>query len=287
MRLLLDVIPSYVLLFAVYSIAGWIMEVVLKYIQFHRFINRGFLIGPYCPIYGWGALLITLTGGGVFFRQFTPMEAFLIGFVLCGALEYAVSWGMEKTSHARWWDYSNKPMNLNGRIWIGNLLLFGAAAVGILYLTNPLLFSLIDKLTVHAARITAGAFLIVILTDRVITHFLMKTLKNCVEMQKGDSTEEIRLEMQKMLSDRTLLLRRIAQAYPELQPIPARVRTALDTARRDYQQATKRLRLELNRARRDTTQGAQEALKASVEQARAAQQRALCKLRELKNGLFH
>lgn len=55
----IELLCYFILLFMVFSVAGWIMEVTLKYIQFHRFINRGFLIGPYCPIYGAGAVLVT------------------------------------------------------------------------------------------------------------------------------------------------------------------------------------------------------------------------------------
>lgn len=118
-----------VITFFVFSVLGWLMEVMLKYIQFHRFINRGFLIGPYCPIYGCGVVVISVVVGGIFGKHGTYGDIFLAGVVICGALEYFVSWYMEKAFHARWWDYSGKPMNLNGRIWIGNLVLFGLASV--------------------------------------------------------------------------------------------------------------------------------------------------------------
>ena len=117
-----------IVLFFVFSVLGWMMEVTLKYIQYHRFINRGFLIGPYCPIYGSGVVLVTvLVGGLIGIRGGTPGEIFLAGFFICGGLEYFISWYMEKAFHARWWDYSRKPMNLNGRVWIGNLMLFGTS----------------------------------------------------------------------------------------------------------------------------------------------------------------
>ena len=61
--LLLEVC-RFVVVFFLFAVAGWCMEVTLKFIQFHRFINRGFLIGPYCPIYGWGAVIVTLSVGG-------------------------------------------------------------------------------------------------------------------------------------------------------------------------------------------------------------------------------
>lgn len=78
------------------------MEVVLKYIQLHRFVNRGFYTGPVCPIYGSGAVLITLV-----VQWLSPLESavgttFAISFLLCGALEYFTSLVMEKRFHARW-----------------------------------------------------------------------------------------------------------------------------------------------------------------------------------------
>ena len=103
--LLLEVC-RFVVVFFLFAVAGWCMEVTLKFIQFHRFINRGFLIGPYCPIYGWGAVIVTLSVGGLFGQEGSYAEVFLAGLVICGALEYFTSWYMEKMFHARWWDYS-------------------------------------------------------------------------------------------------------------------------------------------------------------------------------------
>ena len=109
--MLRQTIAELIVLFFCYSVAGWCMEVILKYIQFHRFINRGFLIGPYCPIYGSGAVVVTVLVGGLIGNA-SYIVTFLASFVLCGVLEYFVSWYMEKMFHARWWDYSQKPMNL-------------------------------------------------------------------------------------------------------------------------------------------------------------------------------
>ena len=112
----MDRAVSLVLLFFMYSFAGWCMEVVLKYIQYHRFINRGFLTGPICPIYGTGALLITAAIDGLSRYESAYGTTFAISFVLCGAVEYLTSYFLEKRFHARWWDYSGKPMNLHGRV---------------------------------------------------------------------------------------------------------------------------------------------------------------------------
>lgn len=74
---MLDTVCTLILMFFVFSCAGWIMEVVLKYFEFHRFINRGFLIGPYCPIYGFGVVAVTVVVGGMVGRHGTLGEVFL------------------------------------------------------------------------------------------------------------------------------------------------------------------------------------------------------------------
>ncbi len=65
--------------------------------------------------------------------------SFLMSFLLCGTVEYLTSYLIEKRFHARWWDYSQKPMNLHGRVWIGNLILFGMGGIAILHLLNPVI----------------------------------------------------------------------------------------------------------------------------------------------------
>lgn len=81
--MLRQTIAELIVLFFCYSVAGWCMEVILKYIQFHRFINRGFLIGPYCPIYGSGAVVVTVLVGGLIGNA-SYIVTFLASFVLCG-----------------------------------------------------------------------------------------------------------------------------------------------------------------------------------------------------------
>ena len=140
-----------IILFFIFSIVGWMIEVTLKYFQYHRFINRGFMIGPYCPIYGSGVVAITVCVGGLVGLDGSIGDTFLAGFFICGALEYFTSWYMEKLFHARWWDYSRKPMNLNGRVWIGNLILFGIASVAVVRIIDPVYFRLIEKTALRLA----------------------------------------------------------------------------------------------------------------------------------------
>ena len=205
-----------VLLFFFYSFLGWCVEVTLKYIQYHRFINRGFFTGPICPIYGTGAALITLVVGGL-----GPVEkgygiTFLASFLLCGAVEYFTSYFMEKRFHARWWDYSQKPMNLHGRIWIGNLILFGLGGVAIIHIINPPLFRLFERLSLQTREIIDAALLCVFAADYAVTHFVLKLVKSGIERSEADNTEEINREIRVLLSDRNIFYRRFADAYPEV-----------------------------------------------------------------------
>ena len=103
-----------ILLFFAYAFLGWCIEVTLKYFQFHRFINRGFLTGPWLPIYGSGAALIIVVIKGLAPLEFSVGTTFAVSFLLCGFLEYMTSYVLEKRFHARWWDYSQKPMGRRG-----------------------------------------------------------------------------------------------------------------------------------------------------------------------------
>ena len=205
-----------ILLFFAYSLLGWCIEVTLKYFQFHRFINRGFFTGPILPIYGSGAALITLIVGELSRFESGYGTTFALSFLICGTLEYLTSWFMEKRFHARWWDYSQKPMNLHGRVWIGNLVLFGLGGVAIIHVLNPLLARALAAFSLPAREILAGVLLAVFAADYVLTHFVMKLVKIGVESSEADSTEEISREVYLLLSDRSVFHKRFADADPEV-----------------------------------------------------------------------
>lgn len=264
------------------------MEVTLKYIQFHRFINRGFLIGPYCPIYGAGVVLVTvLVGGLVGLRGGTPGEIFMAGFFICGGLEYFISWYMEKVFHARWWDYSRKPMNLHGRIWIGNLLLFGLASVVIVLWIDLVYFRLIERCPPFWLRFSAVAIVVLLVTDCVISHVLMDSVRREIDAQEGDSTEEISRRVHQLLRQRSVLLRRIQQAYPELQARPRAMVERVRTARREFREAERRVKKLLGELARAHRAGERvEELSARLETAAAVLKERRTRLRELERKLL-
>ncbi|MBQ6426237.1 MAG: hypothetical protein IJJ92_05545 [Clostridia bacterium] len=241
----MEYIVNLVLLFFAYSLLGWCIEVTLKYFQFHRFINRGFFTGPILPIYGSGAALITIFVGGLSPFESAYGTTFALSFLICGAVEYLTSYFMEKRFHARWWDYSQKPMNLHGRVWIGNLILFGLGGVAIIHFINPVLYRIFDSIPLSVKEAVSCVLLALFSADFILTHFVLKLVKIGVEKSEADNTEEIRKEVYLLLSDKSVFHKRFADAYPEVtyrtERISARIAEAKAEAEKMRREAEKRL----------------------------------------------
>ncbi|MEG2144678.1 MAG: putative ABC transporter permease [Oscillospiraceae bacterium] len=128
----------------IYSFVGWVYESTLCSITGRKLVNRGFLNGPICPIYGFGAVAT------VFFLQSSAegnvAVLFVAGAVLTCTLEYITSWAMEKLFQTRWWDYSHFKFNINGRVCLEGALAFGFMAVLLLKLFHPIVAGLVEKI---------------------------------------------------------------------------------------------------------------------------------------------
>ena len=197
------------------------MEVGCKYVQFGKFINRGFLIGPYCPIYGWGAIAIT-----ILLKRYTydPLVLFIMSTLVCSIIEYFTSYFMEKKYHARWWDYSSKKFNINGRICLETLIPFGILGLFIMYVTNPMLFKIyqsMSKIVVHIISIT---LFIIFIVDNIISSNIISSVN--VEGSKlvKDNTEEITEKVKQILREKSWLHRRLINAYPNLKDIRVKIK---------------------------------------------------------------
>ena len=127
------------ILFIIYSFIGWLIEVVYTYLHYHKLSNRGFLIGPICPIYGIGGLLLI-----VLLSKYIndPISIFLMSIVLFAILEYLVSFLMEKIFHARWWNYSDRKFNINGRVCLETIIPFGVLGLITMYFIHPFFYML-------------------------------------------------------------------------------------------------------------------------------------------------
>ena len=276
-------IETWFLWLMIYSIIGWVYESTICSIGHRKLINRGFLNGPYCPIYGTGAVLVLLVLG----RIQNPVLLFFAGALVTCSLEYLTSWLMEKLFHARWWDYSRKPMNLNGRIWIGNLILFGLASVVIVLWIDPIYFRIIAKCPPFWLHFAAVAITVLLATDLVASHVLMDVVRKEIDAQEGDNTEEISQHVHELLRDRNLFIRRIHQAYPELQARPRAMVERVKAARKELKDANRRMKELLGEMADARKNGHRvEELTARLEAAAATLKERRAKLRELERKLL-
>lgn len=203
-----------ILIFFIYSFLGWLMEVFLSIIQHHRFINRGFLIGPICPIYGVGCLLIIWLLSRY---QRDPVVLFLMAVIICSLLEYITSYIMEKIFKNRWWDYSSKKYNINGRICLECAIPFGIGGCFIFYLVNPLLSIAYNHISLLILEIVTIILLVFLTIDLILSFKIIFNLKNISNSIKCDSTEIITKKVREILNNKTFLYRRLILSFPDMQ----------------------------------------------------------------------
>lgn len=155
-----------VIFFFIYSFAGWVAEVAYAFYVHRRFVNRGFLSGPICPLYGFGIVLITLL--------LEPLDEnrlllFVGATLITSALEYLAGWLLAAIFKTRWWDYSDYRFNLNGYICLRFSLVFGVLATLFYYFVHPHVALLVDKIPGYIALWFAGAATVIFLVDLVGT----------------------------------------------------------------------------------------------------------------------
>ena len=155
------------LIFILFSFIGWICEVIYVGVtSAHKFVNRGFLHGPICPVYGFGGVVILMLPPSLYA---TWIPLFFASMILCTTVEYFVSWLMEKLFHTRWWDYSHYKIQLNGRICLMNSILFGFLGVVVIHFVYPLMTDLLNSLGQTWISISGMIILAVLSVDIFFT----------------------------------------------------------------------------------------------------------------------
>ncbi len=174
--------------FIIYSFLGYICEVIYVSISLKKLTNRGYLYGPIVPIYGFGAILILLI---LFNLKDYPILVILLGFLITSSLEYITSFLMELLFHMRWWDYSNKFLNLNGRICLKNSLMFLALVLIVIYGIHPLIINFVLYTTSFYPfyLILFIILMIILIVDTIfstIKHIKISTIINKLEKFYND-----------------------------------------------------------------------------------------------------
>lgn len=214
-------ICEYFVQFIIYSVMGWIYETIFCTIKNRKWENRGFLYGPLCPIYGAGATILAVIMHFIN-AELSWWQIFLIGYIGSVILEYVTHWGLEKLFHAKWWDYSNVPLNIKGRVCVPASIGFGLASILIAYVIFPFVSILTGWMPPPLMETVALVFMAVLAGDAVLTvsaltdfereiramdnalnRHMEEFVQSVVERQKEsveDGEEERRLRIEKLIN---------------------------------------------------------------------------------------
>ena len=203
-----------ILMFFIYGFLGWCAEVAFAACCEGRFVNRGFLNGPICPIYGFGVLGVVLL--------LEPFERSLLllftgSLVVTTLIEFITGLVLERVFHAKWWDYTDKPLNIMGYVCLPFSLMWGLACVVVIRFVHPLCFGLVELIPRSVQIALTCAFSMAMLVDLVATVAAIRMLTERVKRLSEMATEIRHLsdEIGQAISDGTLSAKRKAVAGEE------------------------------------------------------------------------
>lgn len=212
----MNTVLNFVFYFFIYAFLGWFLEVACKFVEDRKFVNRGFLLGPICPIYGYCMLiLLLLIGTG----DKDILSIFLKSILVCASIEYITSYLMEKIFKARWWDYSKKRFNINGRVCLETMLPFGIMGTLALYFLQPQFHNFAGLFSYNIKLIIAIVSVVLYLLDNIVSFKVMKKIKIQIKKQKEDNTSAIKKQVTAWINEHSILYRHIIKAFPHFKII--------------------------------------------------------------------
>ncbi len=171
--------------FMIYSFFGWVMESVLKTYLQKKPVNSGFLYGPFCPIYGFGAMFMFFFLQG--FRG-NIIVLFIIAFFSLSVWEYAVGWLLEKIFHTKYWDYTQNKFNIKGRVCLLNSIFWGILGVIFINLVHPFIAQKIDLIPANILTFNTIMVGIAIIADTIVSVIKVSNIKPTLERLKEISS---------------------------------------------------------------------------------------------------
>ncbi len=177
---------QWVWIFLIYAFLGWCVEEVFHAVRMGKFVNRGFLNGPWCPIYGIGMILVILF---LYPLRSNLIVLFLGSTVLLTLLEFITGFVLNHVFHSRWWDYSDKPFQLGGYICLPFSLMWGVAGTFVIEVLQDLIFELVKFFPHFPGLILESVILAAFITDCGLTLFTVLKLTGKIhaldELSKG------------------------------------------------------------------------------------------------------
>lgn len=203
--------------FLIYSCTGWCLEVIFAAATTGQLVNRGFLNGPVCPIYGFGMVIVLFT--------LTPLQdsvllLYIGGVILPSALELVGGWALYKLYHTRWWDYSDFPFNIGGYICLEFSLLWGVGTLVVMRIVHPVVAGLVDMVPPFVGFVVMCVLYAVYAADVVVTAFaasgLAKTLDAMEQLAEELQARSDEMQAQLLRTPRIVGPRRMLRAFPGL-----------------------------------------------------------------------
>ena len=185
----IDTIIYFITYLILYSFAGWILESVCKTIEQRKFVNSGFLNGPFCPIYGFGAIIMLLC---LSFLKEKPILLFIAAFFILSIWEYLVGLFLEKVFKTKYWDYSHLKFNIQGRVCLKNSLFWGVLGVAFICCIHPFIDKYIKMIPINILLYIDIIIGIAILVDLVFSIIAITNFEIMVKKinELGDSIKE-------------------------------------------------------------------------------------------------
>ena len=174
----MNFISTLFICFTIYSFIGWVCETILCSYLEKKFVNRGFLNGPFCPVYGFGAVLlqVTLFSLNLKLSVLSVIFVFVAGALLTSILEYLTGWLLETMFHTAWWDYSKSRFNIKGRVCLTNSLAFGVMSVALIFIILPFVQGRVQNIPYNIRLLITIILFIYFLADIFITIKSMQSL---------------------------------------------------------------------------------------------------------------
>ncbi len=201
-------------IFFVYSFIGWCGEAAMAAVRRHKFVNRGFVSGPLCPVYGAGAAAVAVFLPELHDRLFF---LFLGGMIVTTFVEYLTGRLLELIFHRKWWDYSDEKFNLDGYVCLKNSAIWGLCSVLMICFFDPLLCRLIDLIPRLAGNILLWILGVLLVIDAVGSGVAVLGLKK-KQSRITQITEELH-KTSKLLENAltTRIQRRMVSAFPNIE----------------------------------------------------------------------
>ena len=253
--------------FLIYSCLGWCLEVIYAAVTTGKLVNRGFLNGPVCPIYGFGMVIVLFT--------LTPLvdNVFLLyvgGVILPSVLELAGGWALEKLYHTRWWDYSDFPFNIGGYICLQFSLLWGVGTLVVMKAVHPVIADLVAMVPTLIGFIVMCVLYAVYAADVVVTAFAASDLARELEAleQVADSIHAVSDAMTELLGTTAMDVdQKMDESRLQLKLAAAEARDT--AARMTPKEAAQAMRAKADEAREAARKASQEARLNASEAANA------------------